>query len=129
MISSRKTYLVFSDNTTHNISSFNVIYICVDSYPKLPKVLHIYPFYAYQGRPKQPYVYVRCLLRNRKRDRSVRYLFHLHKIKQSKDGKTLKTVVDRTETTRSYFDVRLIPEKYPVTLGDTVKECSFLIFN
>ena len=93
----------------------------LDAYPKLPKVLQFYPFHAYQGKPKEPYIYLRCILYGAKRDVTVRYQFHLYKIKKGKDGKVWKSVVLRTETTRKYFDVRLIPERYPVGFGDTVK--------
>ena len=92
----------------------------LDSYPKLPKVLQFYPFYAYQGSPRRPYVYLRCLFNRKKRDSTVKYVFHLYKTKQGQDGKILKNLVHRKETTRSYFDVRLLPERYPVGHGDTV---------
>lgn len=100
--------------------------IILDSYPKLPTVLQFYPFYAYQGSPRRPYVYLRCLFNRKKRDSSFKYVFHLYKIKQGQNGKILKNLVDRKETTRSYFDVRLLPERYPVGLGDTVRYINLL---
>ena len=99
----------------------------LDLYPKLPKVLQFYPFYAYQGNPKRPYVYLRCLFSGKKRDSTVKYLFYLYKIKQGQDGKILKNVVHRKETTRRYFDVRLMPERYPVGLGDMVNFIAFFV--
>ena len=67
-------------------------------------------------------MYLRCLIQDAKRAEStVRYIFHLYKIKNGKDGRRVKTVVHRSDTTRTYFDVRLIPEKYPLGFGDTVR--------
>lgn len=115
-------------------TSVNIALYCfnapsvLDSYPKLPNVLQFYPFYAYQGNPKRPYVYLRCLFSSKKRDSTVKYLFYLYKIKQGQNGKILKNVVHRKETTRSYFDVRLMPEKYPVELGDTVKYITSFLY-
>ncbi|XP_028408982.1 von Willebrand factor D and EGF domain-containing protein-like [Dendronephthya gigantea] len=93
---------------------------CVESYPNLPKVLQFYPLHAYQGNPKRPYIYLRCLLRGARGENTIRYLFYLHKITKRSDGRILKTTIHRTETSRTYFDVRLIPERVPVRLGDTV---------
>ena len=66
-------------------------------------------------------MYLRCLLYGTKKDNAVRYLFRLYKIKQAENGKILKTVIHKTEHRYSYFDLVLIPERYPVGLGDTVK--------
>lgn len=65
-------------------------------------------------------MYLRCSLYGAKKEETVKYLFNLYKIKKGKDGARMKTLVRRLETTRRYFDVRLIPRRYPVELGDAV---------
>ena len=97
------------------------IVLLLELYPKLPKVLKLYPFYGYQGEPDRPYLYFRCLLNEEKRDSNIRYLFHLYKIKQGQDGRLSESVVRRSESPRNYLDVLFTPESNTVGLGDTVK--------